>query len=130
MSIKGNINREGKLSNKLSDMKFYLFILVGTLLILPSVMAYSLAFPMMDLWTLFVENIFGSFWIAVLFIAAIFFVILMLADVSYFTCLLFIAYFFIAMSLGYGLTVVAVIFTIGGIIYALSQTLFKFLLNP
>jgi hypothetical protein len=83
---------------------------------------YSLAFPMLNLWDLFVEYLFGSFWLAVGFIILIFFVILMLGGISYYTVIIFIIYFLLAMTIGYGYPLVTVVIAIFGTMYAVYQT--------
>lgn len=85
---------------------------------------YALTFPMMNLWNLFVEQIFGNYWTAIFFIALIFFVILMLGGISYYTVIIFMLYFFLAMSMGYGYPIITVGIAIFGTMYAIYQ-LFK-----
>jgi len=79
-------------------------LLASLLLILPTVSAYASGpgVGLMNLWDLFVEQIFGSFWAAVIFIAVIFFIILMLGGISFYTVIIFEAYFIMAMGIGYG----------------------------
>lgn len=55
-----------------------------------------------DLWTLLVENLFGSFWMAVIGIAVMIFVIFLIGKVSMVTTTNYIAIFLLAMSIGYG----------------------------
>jgi len=82
---------------------------------------YSLSFPMMNLWDLFVEQLFGSFWIAIAFIALIFFVILMLGGISYYTIIIFMMYYLLAMTIGYGYPLVAVVISTFGTMYLVYQ---------
>lgn len=82
---------------------------------------YALPFPMLNLWDLFVEYIFGSYWIAILFIAMIFFVILMLGSVSFYTVIIFMIYFFLAMALGYGYPLITVAIAVFGTMYLIYQ---------
>lgn len=82
---------------------------------------YALQFPMLNLWDLFVEYIFGSFWIAIFFIALIFFVILMLGGISYYTVIIFMMYYFLAMSIGYGYSLITVTITVLSLIYCAYQ---------
>lgn len=82
---------------------------------------YSLPFPMMNLWDLFVEQLFGSFWIAVAFIALIFFIILMLGGISYYTIIIFMMYFLLAMTIGYGYPLIAVVISTFGTMYLVYQ---------
>ena len=76
---------------------------------------------MLNLWDLFVEYIFGSYWIAILFIAMIFFVILMLGSVSFYTVIIFMIYFFLAMALGYGYPLITVAIAVFGTMYLIYQ---------
>jgi hypothetical protein len=89
---------------------------------------YSLGFPMLNMWDLFVEYLFGSFWIAVAFIALIFFTILMLGSISYYTVIIFLLYFLLAMCIGYGYPLISVAFAVMGTMYVIYQV-FKFLEN-
>lgn len=89
---------------------------------------YSLGFPMINLWDLFVEYLFGSFWVAVMFIILIFFVILMLGGVSYYTVIIFIMYFLLAMAIGYGYPLITVAIAVFGTMYLVYQG-FKWLEN-
>ncbi|MGC9309797.1 MAG: hypothetical protein ACP5D2_03840 [Candidatus Nanoarchaeia archaeon] len=63
----------------------------------------------MDLWTLFVENIFGGFWIAVFALLFIFVIILVLGGVSGLSILMFTQTFLLAMAWGYGLSLMSVL---------------------
>lgn len=83
---------------------------------------YSLGFPMINLWELFVENLFGSFWLAVAFIALIFFVILMLGGISYYTVIIFMIYYLLAMTIGYGYPLITAVIAIFGTMYLIYQT--------
>lgn len=89
---------------------------------------YSLGFPMLNLWDLFVQYLFGSFWLAVAFIALIFFVILMLGGISYYTVIIFMIYFLLAMTIGYGYPLITVAISIFGTMYLIYQV-FKYLEN-
>lgn len=108
-----------KENNKYKNKKktSWLIGILLSFLIIPIVSAYTLPIPMMDLWTLFVDNIFGSFWVAILFIVLFFFIILMLGGISYYSITLFIAYFLLAMSLGYGYSLISFFIIAFGIIY-------------
>lgn len=63
---------------------------------------------MMDLWTLFVENIFGGFWISVMGLAVTMFIIMALGGVSILSIMLFLMTFFMAMAMGYGYAIITV----------------------
>lgn len=89
---------------------------------------YSLSFPMLNLWDLFVQYLFGSFWLAVAFIALIFFVILMLGGISYYTVIIFMIYFVLAMAIGYGYPLITAAIAVFSTMYLIYQT-FKWLEN-
>jgi len=97
--------------------------LASVLALLPTVSAYASGpgVGMMNLWDLFVEQIFGSFWPAVLFLAIIFFIILMLGGISFYTVIIFEAYFILAMAIGYGYPIVVFPLLAGSVIYATWQ---------
>ena len=89
---------------------------------------YSLGFPMMNLWDLFVEQLFGDFWIAIFFICLIFFIILMLGGISYFTVIIFMIYFLLAMTIGYGYPIIPAFIAIFATVYCIFQV-FKYMNN-
>ena len=84
---------------------------------------------MMNLWDLFVEQIFGSFWPAVIFIALIFFIILILGGISFYTVIIFEIYFLLAMAIGYGYPIFVFPLLVGSIIYAIWQVFKLFFEN-
>ena len=65
-----------------------------------------------DLWTLFVEGIFGSFWISVIGLALLMYIIFILGKVSQYSAMLYLLMFFVAMTLGYGYSTLTVILTL------------------
>jgi len=67
---------------------------------------------MMDLWTLFVVNMFQGFWLAVLCLAILFYIILMMGNVSQLTCYNFLSIFILAMAIGYGYDLIGITLTI------------------
>lgn len=89
---------------------------------------YALPFPMINLWDLFVEYTFGSFWIAVFFIALIYFILLMLGGISYYTVIIFMLYYFTAMAIGYGYPLITVGITVFALVYMMFQ-IFKLVDN-
>ena len=103
-------------------------LLVLTFLPILCFMMYALPFPMINLWDLFVEYTFGNFFIAVMFIALIFFVILQLGGISYYTVIIFLMYYFLAMAIGYGYNIIVVPIAIFSTVYCIYQV-FKFLNN-
>lgn len=104
--------------------------LVSLLALLPTVSAYASGpgVGMINLWDLFVEQIFGAFWPAVIFIGVIFFIILMLGGISLYTVIIFEAYYIMAMAIGYGYPILIFPLLVGSIIYLIWQV-FKLLLE-
>jgi len=98
-------------------------VLVSLLALLPIASAYASGplVGMLNLWDLFVEQIFGSFWPAVLFIAIIFFIILILGGISFYTVIIFELYFIMAMAIGYGYPILVFPVLLFSIIYAIWQ---------
>ena len=79
---------------------------------------YSLGFPMLNLWDLFVEQLFGSFWLAVIGLVLLFFAILgLLGRTSIYTVTWFNVLFLLAMALGYGLVLIVTIINFSFLIY-------------
>ncbi len=66
---------------------------------------------MIDLWTLLVVDVFSSFWMAVLGLSALFFIIFMIGKVSPVTTFNFISLFILAMAIGYGPLLIAILIT-------------------
>jgi len=100
----------------------YLFGVIA-LAMIPVTLASGEGLPMMNLWDLFVEQMFGNFWIAVIFIGAIYFTILMLSGISAYTNLIVMYYYFLAMAIGYGQTMFVVLFMLGGLASVIWQVI-------
>lgn len=74
----------------------------------------------LDFWTLFVIQVFGGFWPAVIGLAALYFVILIMGRVSMYSVLWFMAIFFMCMAMGYGygwLTIIVSLFILTRFMY-------------
>lgn len=56
----------------------------------------------LDLWTLFVENLFGGFWISVFGLLTVMGIILMMGGISFLTIIIFSLFFILSMAIGYG----------------------------
>jgi len=67
---------------------------------------------MMSLWTLFVVEVFGSFWAAVAGLSIIMYIILVLGGTSQDTCLTYIYIFVFIMALGYGQPIIIILMVI------------------
>jgi hypothetical protein len=115
-----------KIRDKIKYPILFILAMLPTLTILQNY--YSLNFPLMNLWDVFVEQLFGSFWIAVAFISIFFFIILMLGGISYFTVVIFMMYFLLAMTIGYGYPLIPAALATFGTVYFLFQG-FKWLDN-
>jgi hypothetical protein len=67
-----------------------------------------------NLWTFFVSNLVGSFWMAVLVIAVMIFVLMaMVGRMSKISIMFYIMTFFMVMSVGYGLKWITVLISMG-----------------
>lgn len=66
----------------------------------------------LDLWTLFINYVFGSFWLAVIGLCLLMFIILMLGRISIYTSTMYIILFVLAMALGYGIVIVNMFITL------------------
>ena len=67
---------------------------------------------MIDLWELIVVDMFNAFWPAVLGLCGLMYFIFMMGKVSQITTLNFLAIFIIAMAIGYGSSLIAILTTI------------------
>lgn len=67
---------------------------------------------MMSLWTLFVVEVFGSFWAAVFGLTIIMYIILVLGGTSQDTCLTYSFIFILIMAICYGQILISVLMTI------------------
>ncbi len=67
---------------------------------------------MMSLWTLFVVEIFGSFWSAIIGLSIIMYIILVLGGTSQDTCLTYNWIFILIMAIGYGQVLITILMTI------------------
>jgi hypothetical protein len=76
---------------------------------------------MIDLWTLFVENVFGSYHLAVFGLCGLILIILMIGGVSLLTNLYFNVIFLGVMYLGYGQRLIMVLISILLITWTLLQ---------
>jgi len=66
----------------------------------------------MSLWTLFVVEIFGSFWSAIIGLALIMYIILVFGGTSQDTCLTYIYIFVMIMAAAYASILIAILMTI------------------
>lgn len=106
-----------KMENIKTWMKKNLLMIMVMITFLPSVLAYTTPLQIPTIWDVVVEGIFGSFWIAVFFIALIYFIILALGGVAINTNLIFNAIFLLCMSLGYYNPLIAAMIMIGFVLY-------------
>lgn len=67
---------------------------------------------MIDLWQLLVVDLFQGFWPAIIGISAIMWIILVMGKVSQVTTLNFLSIFVLAMSIGYGYSMISIMLTI------------------
>ena len=85
--------------------KTLLIVMLGMfsiLTLMPLVLAYPATLPAYDLYTVFVEAVFGGFWLSVFALALIMFIMLgPLGGLSQFTAMYYCGIFMYAMALGY-----------------------------
>jgi len=74
-----------------------------------------------DLFELFVENVFGTLWIAIASLAFVQFLILALGGVSSYSMMLFVGIFLLAMTLGSGYLIVSVPIILGIVAWTVFQ---------
>ena len=67
---------------------------------------------MMSLWTLFVVEIFGSFWAATFGLAILMYIILVMGGTSQDTCLTYSFVFILFLAIGYGQVLISILMTI------------------
>jgi len=92
-----------KEKNILTNLKKKILLtMVACLALIPQVMAYSTVYLAPDLYGVFVESVFGGFWLSVLGLAFVMFVIMTLVGgLSMWTTLTYISFFVLAMAIGY-----------------------------
>jgi len=79
-----------------------LLIVASILALLPTVLAYPTIYPAYDLYTVFVEGIFGGFWLSVIGLTIIMYILLgMIGKISQYTVMNYCAIFVYAMAIGY-----------------------------
>jgi len=74
-----------------------------------------------DLFELFVENVFGTLWMAIASLAFVQFLILALGGVSSYSMMLFVGIFLLAMTLGSGYLIVSVPIILGIVAWTVFQ---------
>ena len=71
----------------------------------------------LDMWDLFVNNVFGGFWIAVIALGVVIFVIMaMFGRMSIFSVQIYLTMFLLAMTLGYKYVIINTLITLSLII--------------
>jgi len=89
---------------KKNQIKIYkvMLVIVLSFMILPIVSAYPASLPAYDLYTVFVESVFGGFWLSVLGLSIIFFILMgPIGGLSQFTVMHYCMIFIYAMAIGY-----------------------------
>ena len=74
-----------------------------------------------DLFELFVENVFGTLWVAICSLTFIQFLILALGGVSSYSMMLFVGIFLLAMTLGSGYLILSVPIILGIVAWSVFQ---------
>lgn len=70
----------------------------------------------LDLWTLFVVYVFGSFWVCIIFMALFLFLVMVLGRMSVYSTTWYCALFLSTMAMGYGPAIVSFLITLSVII--------------
>jgi hypothetical protein len=79
-----------------------MILLLGVIATLPLISAYPASMPAYDLYAVFVEAVFGGFWLSVMGLAIIMYILLgFIGGLSQFTAMQYCVIFILAMSLGY-----------------------------
>jgi hypothetical protein len=83
-------------------VRIWMVILGFVMFIIPVLSAYSVTFPAMDLYQVFVEYIFGGFWLSVFGLSGIMFIIMgLIGGLSPLTTITYCGVFVLAMAIGY-----------------------------
>jgi hypothetical protein len=79
-----------------------MLMIFGILFFIPCVSAYSMPIPAYDLYQVFVENVFGGFWLSVIGLMFVMFVIMaLIGGLSSWTSMTYCGLFLLAMGIGY-----------------------------
>ena len=87
-----------------TNQKLNLIFLVifGILFLIPLVSAYMMPIPAYDLYQVFVEYVFGGFWLSIIGLMFVMFVIMaLIGGLSSWTTMTYCGLFLLAMSIGY-----------------------------
>jgi len=80
-----------------------------------------------DLWTLFVDYVFGGFWIAVIGLALMMFIIMgPLGRISIYSVIWYLLMFVLAMTLGYGVVTINIAITLS-LVVAFFFSMFRYI---
>ena len=83
-------------------MKLMIVAFASLMILVPSVLAYSLQYPAYDLYQVFVENVFGGFWLSVFAMGFIMWIMMsVIGGISIWTSMSYNVLFVYAMALGY-----------------------------
>lgn len=101
--LKFKMETKSKMSAKNRKiLSIFVMSTIGILFLIPSVLAYPAVMPAYDLYTVFVEAVFGGFWLSVLGLAGVMFILMgPLGGLSQFTTMHYCMIFIYAMALGY-----------------------------
>ena len=109
--------------NITSNLKKKMLLIVASFLsLIPSVLAYSTTYFAPDLYSVFVESVFGGFWLSVFGLAFVMFIIMtLLGGLSMWTTLTYLAFFILTMVIGYGMGMLTVIIWSALMIWSVIQ---------
>jgi hypothetical protein len=71
-----------------------------------------MAVAALDLWTLFVQQIFGGFFVAIIGIAVLIFIIFIMGRLSIYSSMWYLLFFLLTMTLGYGYITLNILITL------------------
>ena len=86
-----------------TNLKEKMILMIGAFLaLIPSVMAYPVQYFAPDLYAVFVESVFGGFWLSIAGLAFVMFIIMtLIGGLSMWTTLTYIGFFILSMAIGY-----------------------------
>lgn len=112
---------------KIPMRKIVLSLVVSLLILLPTILAYPATLPAYDLFGVFVEAVFGGFWLSVIGLAAIMFILLApIGGLSQWTAMTYCMFFVFAMAIGYTHPLIVIPFWTAIVGWSVFQ-MFKFI---
>lgn len=105
-------------------MSRMMLIIFGILFLTPFVSAYQMPLPAYDLYQIFVEQVFGGFWISVIGLMFIMFVIMaLLGGLSSWTTMTYCGLFSLSMAIGYTQPLIVIPLWAGVMFWSITQVI-------